>query len=301
MSSPAVRRATRVLDFLAAYPGHEFSLSEIARRLEISKTTIHSLLAELTASGYVVREAASQRFRLGPALIPLGDVAERVLPGMAVARAQADALAERVDVQCLVTWASDREEIVLYRSGVARPSSFTGQPGQRLPLIPPFGTMFLAWAGEERIEDWLSRLGASAGASELDRYRATLASIRERGYAVGFQAPAYDRITELGLDQVHTEEAQRQVVALLGEMRNEAYVEAEIGGADDRRLRYISAPVFDHEARLLMILSLLLDDRFSGADHERLGGEMFKSTATVMQAIEGRRPEAMGLQGATPA
>src|SRR5207244_378633 len=45
--APGADRVVRVLDFLAAHPDEPFTLSELARRLELNKATAHALLVTL--------------------------------------------------------------------------------------------------------------------------------------------------------------------------------------------------------------------------------------------------------------
>lgn len=77
MGSPAVARAVQVLDFLTTHPGRGFTLSELSRRLRISKATAHGILTTLTDRALVQRNPDTNEYRLGPALVPMGSVAER--------------------------------------------------------------------------------------------------------------------------------------------------------------------------------------------------------------------------------
>ena len=67
--APGADRVVRVLDFLAAHPDDRFTLSELARRLELNKATAHALLVTLTDSGYLLRHPTDMTYSLGPALI----------------------------------------------------------------------------------------------------------------------------------------------------------------------------------------------------------------------------------------
>ena len=51
----------RVLDFLARHPQERFGLSDLARRLELSKPTCLGIVTTLTDSGYLVRDAGTRR------------------------------------------------------------------------------------------------------------------------------------------------------------------------------------------------------------------------------------------------
>jgi DNA-binding IclR family transcriptional regulator len=74
---PAVVSAVRVLNVLDADGDGGVSQSELVRATGLSKSTMHNLLKTLEAENFVRRDAQSRRYRLGPALIPLGAAASR--------------------------------------------------------------------------------------------------------------------------------------------------------------------------------------------------------------------------------
>ena len=66
--APGVERVVAVLNFLAAHPDESFTLSELARRLDLNKATCHALLMPLTQAGYLLRHPTRMNYTLGPAL-----------------------------------------------------------------------------------------------------------------------------------------------------------------------------------------------------------------------------------------
>lgn len=74
---PAVVAAGRLLTALAQADGDSPTQAELARDLGLSKSTAHNLLATLEQLGLVQRDPASRRYRLGAALVPLGQAAAR--------------------------------------------------------------------------------------------------------------------------------------------------------------------------------------------------------------------------------
>lgn len=97
---PAVVGAVRALDALAALNGAGATLSEIARAIERSKSTVFNLLGTLEEEGLVFRDPATRRYHLGARLVPLGAAAAREARPLAaaVARARDIAAAEGVSV-----------------------------------------------------------------------------------------------------------------------------------------------------------------------------------------------------------
>ena len=65
--------------------------------------------------------------------------------------------------------------------------------GQRIPLIPPVGTVFYVESADPAVEQWLAR--AKAPEEEVARFRAQLEAVRAKGYSVSLKPGAeVDRI-----------------------------------------------------------------------------------------------------------
>jgi DNA-binding IclR family transcriptional regulator len=68
----SVDRALRILTVLQG--GRRMALGEIAAALELPPSTVHGIIRTLLAHGMVAQERDSQRYRLGPATLRLGNV-----------------------------------------------------------------------------------------------------------------------------------------------------------------------------------------------------------------------------------
>ena len=68
----SVDRALRILTVLQG--ARRMSLGEIAAQLDLAPSTVHGILRTLLAHGMVAQERDSQRYRLGPATLRLGNV-----------------------------------------------------------------------------------------------------------------------------------------------------------------------------------------------------------------------------------
>ncbi|HEX9496910.1 MAG TPA: helix-turn-helix domain-containing protein, partial [Mycobacterium sp.] len=75
-ASPPTERVVRILDYLAGRPEERFGLSDLARRLGLSKPTCLGIVTSLTDAGYLVRDGGDKTYRLGPSLITLGHKAQ---------------------------------------------------------------------------------------------------------------------------------------------------------------------------------------------------------------------------------
>ena len=74
---PAVVGAISVLNELSGTGETGATQTELAQATGLSKSTMHNLLSTLESHGFVRRDANSRQYRLGPALIPLGNEATR--------------------------------------------------------------------------------------------------------------------------------------------------------------------------------------------------------------------------------
>src|SRR5207248_5160288 len=120
-------------------------------------------------------------------------------PAIEGAIEQAEILAEELDVEVGLTAVAGRDVIFLARRGPEPRAARIGYPGDRSPLLAPIGAVFMAWASDDAITDWLER--ASLDAQHAAFYRSVLAEIRARGFSVpmpAIQAPAVaEAITHL--------------------------------------------------------------------------------------------------------
>src|SRR4051812_2013680 len=94
-ASPPTERVVRILDFLAGRPEERFGLSDLARRLGLSKPTCLGIVTSLTDAGYLVRDAGDKTYRLGPSLITLGHKAQESMRASPAARGELRRLSAR--------------------------------------------------------------------------------------------------------------------------------------------------------------------------------------------------------------
>src|SRR5205809_7052103 len=91
--APGAERVVAVLNFLAAHPDESFTLSELARRLNLNKATCHALLMTLTEAGYLLRHPSRMTYMLGPSMVAIGSAAPAPSQAVDVAREEIRPLA----------------------------------------------------------------------------------------------------------------------------------------------------------------------------------------------------------------
>jgi DNA-binding IclR family transcriptional regulator len=284
-----VERAVAVLNYLAAHSGERFTLSEIARDLTLNKATLHAILGALTESGYLVRDADAKIYGLGPALVALGNSAVGSFPAVDTAMPEMQALTDELGFDCVASAAIHGEIVILARSGTPRPFGINVQPGQRLPLVPPLGTVFVAWSGREHIDAYLARVGPRVSADRREQYRRAIGAVRKRGYSVGLDGPPPPPRSPQG------RRAKQHAPTLEESVRGveiEEYALIELDRSASYRLNHIGAPVFGPDGEVT--LGLFLIGFAGGMPADRVPEYAARLVATcerVTKGIQGLAPE----------
>lgn len=185
--SKTVHKAVQLLRALAE-PPETAGVTELARRLGLQKSVVHSLLATLAYHGLVEQDPETRQYRLGMGVFQLGQVVARRLSLHNVARPVMEELANQVLHS--VHLVSRQGRIGVCVEEVIPPGRFrlTLNPGSTAPLHA--GASFkaiLAFLTVTEIDDYLNTpLERFTDATICDprRLREELAAIRRQGYAV---------------------------------------------------------------------------------------------------------------------
>lgn len=282
--APAVERAVAVLNLLAAHPGRRHTLSEIARDLSLNKATLHAILGALTGAGYLVRDASGKTYGLGPALVALGNSAVATYPAAETAQPELQSLSDDLGLDCVASAAIGEEIVILARAGVPRPFGVYVQPGQRIPLAPPIGTVFVAWSSPDRVDAWLGRLHGAKKVT-TDHFRKAIDSVCARGYSVGLEGSHRPR-------RARTAEAADPLEAGMRAVRLEEYALLEIDPRAEYLVNHIGAPAFGPDGEVAIALFLIgFTGPMPGQQVERYAQRLMQAAARVTKAIHGRAPD----------
>lgn len=297
MTRPALAaaRAVDVLDFLAAHPLDAFSLSEIARALDVSMASELAVLRALAEAGYVHRHPRHKTYSLGPALVAVGRAALARHPVAEDARAEMRTLAERCDAECVASLVVGEEIVIVGAVGRPRREGADVRVGQRVPLVPPLGPVFLAWSEVEDVERWLRALGPGAGEAERARYRDALDVVRRRGFSVGLESGARAESGRALVELVGapTDERLRgRVLDLIGAMRND-YIALDLADREEVPVSNMAAPVFGERGEVVLALTLQgFAESMTGRAIAAVADRLLSSVLSLTRASGGRAPAA---------
>jgi DNA-binding IclR family transcriptional regulator len=292
-AAPAATRAASILAFLTANPSRGFRISELAEHLGMNLASAHATLAVLCDAGFLLRDPVHRTYVLGPALAVTGFATLEEHPAIAAAIEQAELLADELAAEIGVTAIAGRDVIFVARRGApaARAASI-GYPGDRSPLLAPIGAIFMAWAEDDAIAEWLDR--AALGTDLADAYREILAEIRERGFSVPMppigSAAVQDAMTRVRSEPTDLD-AEHHLADVL-QHTDEMLVSLDhLSRTDEIVFKTIAAPIFDPLGRVLLSLSITGPDHAVTIDEVlRLGQRLAQSAAVATRHVRGRAP-----------
>lgn len=255
-ASPPTDRVIRILDFLAGRPSERFGVSDLARRIGLSKPTCLGIVTSLAEAGYLVRDPADKTYRLGPSLITLGHKAQESLRVSPAAREQLRRLSARFDATAALSAVVDDRITLL--DLVAPAGAEPGvEVGQSYPFAPPVGLMFVLW-DDEAERTWLEMQPTVPLRMDMERLSRVTAVCRADGYLVERLTPGGRRLYSLmaGMPTTLPGELRALLGELVSDIGERVYLRDESPGRKRIDISVISAPVFDHYRRQVMVASM---------------------------------------------
>jgi DNA-binding IclR family transcriptional regulator len=289
MPRPALSadRALQVIDVLVAHPTQRFTLTELSRRTTINPASAHALLAVMLRAGYVQRHPEHKTYTLGPALVAAGETALEQLPALGMARDRLSSLSDELQLEVVLTSPTDEEIIFVARAGRASAFGLVLQVGQRVPLQPPLGSVFLAWSSEVKVERWLERAEPPLTADDVDHQRHTLAAVRDRGYSIGLESSARE-----GFGRAMLEE-RRSVGDLIAELGRVPYQLDVIEQQAAYDVTMIAAPIFDANRDVVAALTVVgFAPGLPATEIERVGTIVRNAGVVITRRSQGKLPDA---------
>src|ERR1700678_1634909 len=290
-STPAVRFAAEMLEFLADDPRSEYTLSEISRAIDHNKASCSGILHTMEQSGLVSRHPIRKRYSVGPALIRLGAAANERFRVIGVASAEVTKLAKELGVEWNIS-APIGGFIVELAASYHRVPLFGLDVGQKVPFVAPVGAVYIAWSSDEEIEEWIQR--AESGPPDdarRERHRQSAQAIRVRGYSIGVQSDVYAKILDAvssTTGDLEGDDGSEQVLGILRDTSSDDYSLIDLRARADHHVVFIAAPVFDAARRVIGALNLVgFGAPLSGDDIDAIGQRLLQRASAVSEALMG--------------
>ncbi|MHB1889745.1 MAG: IclR family transcriptional regulator [Acidimicrobiales bacterium] len=150
-TSQSVMRALRVLRAMRVADG-ELGVAEIARTVGLPMTTVHRILKTLLVAGYVVQNAATERYHLGREAYLLGRAVANTL-GFDAALPLLEHLADETGESVNLVVRDGNEGLVVLRIESQQALRFTQPVGTKIPLhFTSTGKVLLAFGPDPEAE-----------------------------------------------------------------------------------------------------------------------------------------------------
>ncbi|ORW72882.1 hypothetical protein AWC23_08470 [Mycobacterium saskatchewanense] len=210
-----------------------------------------------------------------------------------LARDEMEALAAELDAEVLSTAMVGDQLVVIAGAGNPAAGSPRTRVGQRSPLVPPLGTLFVAAAGDVAERAWLDRAGPSLSENQRDSYRAMLERVRARGWSVTLASNTQLELERIYHHYTNTDRSPgdadriRELIASVAEHYEPAILDS------DRPLdvRMISVPVVDQTGSLRLLLSVWgLPSPLTGREIESCSARLQLSAARIGAIAPNRLP-----------
>lgn len=291
-ASPPTARVVAILEFLSRHPQERFGLSELTRRVELSKPTCLGILSTLADSGYLIRDSGDKTYRLGPGLISLGHAAQESMRVNPAARAELHALSATFNTSAGLTAVVDDRITVLELVGP--PGRDPGvRVGQSYPFAPPVGLMFVLW-DDEALQAWLAKAPTIPLRTESTRLQRVIENCRDDGYLVERLTPGGRRLYALmaGMSTNLPDELRALLSELVSDIGERVYLRDEGGsdGHDRWDISVISAPVFDHYRRQVMAASLHIGTALTDDEISDRARALVATADTLTEQLGGIKP-----------
>ena len=289
--SAPTARVVRVLEALRLRADGGLRYAELAHDADVSQATCHAILATLADAGYVVRDPSTKAYSLGPALLGLGDATARAFPEIRLAHAELDALATETGLRCHAAKVVDDAITVVAVAGATAVDDPI-RPGTRVPFVPPFGAIHVAWSSPHDVEQWIRR--APSPVFTAARLHEVVDDHRKTRFAVAPYTPASARLREL-LGELAADgmpdDVRARTVELLGAIDRLDYTSDDLDRGEPLPVNTITVPVFDRHAKVAFAVGVHLAEPALAVERiEALAHTLVAAADRMTTAIGGHVP-----------
>ena len=186
--APSVKKAFEILGVLSTSK-EGLGVSEIARGLNMAKSTVHGMTSTLEELGAVMRNPQTKRYRLGLTLFELGRLTYSQIDLKTLARSIMEELMEKTQASVFLGILNWDHVTVLDIVESRQDLKITAPIGTTIPLFAgAVGKVFLASMEEKQAEKIIQSKGLTRFTKNTivdpELYCQELRSVKKKGYAV---------------------------------------------------------------------------------------------------------------------
>ncbi|CAM3654438.1 IclR family transcriptional regulator [Marinicrinis lubricantis] len=151
----ALDRALRIIDLFDDQT-RELKITEISEKMQLHKSTVHSLLKTLQMHGYIAQDEQSGKYRLGMALVEKGQLLLQGIDIRGVVRTHLHALAEATGQTTHLVVLDGSEGVYIDKVEGAKAAIRYSRIGRRVPLhCSAVGKVLAAFLAKPELERML--------------------------------------------------------------------------------------------------------------------------------------------------
>jgi len=187
----SIKRAIQVLNSFKLKE-KELGVTELSKKLNLHKSTIHRILVTLEDEGFVVKNQFSQKYHLSIKLFELGYIVQNQVEIRSVALPIMKELAKKTEESVDLNIISDGKRVSIEKIESTQDIRHIIQLGKSLPLYcGGSGKVLLAFLSDEEIDKFitqekLEKLGPNTITDPI-KLKEHLKQIRENGHAISFE------------------------------------------------------------------------------------------------------------------
>jgi DNA-binding IclR family transcriptional regulator len=185
--APSVKKAFEILR-LVSQSSEGMRVSELARELNMAKSTVHGIASALEELGALVRAPLTKAYRIGPTLLELGRVAFSQIDVKDLARPSMEDLMEKTEESVFLGVLNGERITILDIVESRKELKITSPRGTAISIFAgATGKVFLASMEEERAIDIIKAKELPSFTkntiTDPDKYKEEIRRVREVGYA----------------------------------------------------------------------------------------------------------------------
>ena len=187
----SIIRAVKILNSFSSKEV-ELGITELSKRLNLHKSTIHRILVTLEDENLVIKNQSTQRYRLGIKLFELGHLMQEQIEIRTYALPVMRELAQKTEESVDLNIVSDRKRVSIEKIESPHDIRRIIQLGKSLPLYcGGSGKVLMAFLEDEEIEDIIQKeklisFGPNT-ITEPIKLKQHLKEIRENEYAISIE------------------------------------------------------------------------------------------------------------------
>lgn len=296
VSRPALSasRCIEIMELLATFPNRPFSISDLVKATKINIASCYAVLNVLMEKGYVVRSPKTKGFKLGPSLIAAGYAAQKANPLVEHAARAAQALQKDLGFPIMLSTIVGNE-IVAVLSLEDSNGRFAGMHvGEKLPLMAPIGSPFLAWASDEAVEQWIALRNEPLDQDVREAVIRDLELTRERGYQVALHPPERQTIGSLMAQMANSNlirDYKDELSKLIHTFNQQMCQPVRFEEDELYHVQMIAAPIFDQSGNAKYNLCIGgFPERLTGAKLMTYADRLSHACLDIMRADRTQTP-----------